>query len=156
MNRFKLRLRPQSMPAKLKTSTLPPLPPSKSVVSLFADLLAYLMRCAERFILNTHPTLSAPLGRRSSRGNLGSSESDPTLWSSLRRKAEFVIGHPNGWEGPQQAKMRQAVVMAGLVPNTAEGMARLRFVSEGEASLCYCLGEGVGVSKWTNVSPSLL
>ena len=37
--------------------------------------------------------------------------------------------------------MRQAAIRARLIPDTPEGMNRLRFVTEGEASLCYCLGE---------------
>lgn len=102
------------------------------------------MHCAERFILATHPTLSGPTGETLSRSP---STSRSSLWSALRNKTEFIIGHPNGWEWAQQAKLRRAAVMAKLIRNTAEDMNRLRFVSEGEASLCYCIGEGVGISS---------
>ena len=99
------------------------------------------MHCAERFILNTHPTLCAPESKRVSRVSISGPGTSASRWTILRDKAEFVIGHPNGWEGPQQAKMRQAAIRARLIPDTPEGMNRLRFVTEGEASLCYCLGE---------------
>lgn len=54
----------------------------------------------------------------------------------------FVIAHPNGWEGAQQAKLRKSAVLGGLVPDTAEGRSRVSFVTEGEASLHYCIRGG--------------
>ena len=39
--------------------------------------------------------------------------------------------------------MRKAAVMAGLVPNTQAGHARLVFVSEGEASLHFAIENGM-------------
>ncbi|EKM51017.1 uncharacterized protein PHACADRAFT_32060 [Phanerochaete carnosa HHB-10118-sp] len=51
--------------------------------------------------------------------------------------------HPNGWEGSQQGKMQQAAVYAGLIPDTSAGHARLHFVTEGEASLLYCMDNGL-------------
>lgn len=122
--RYKLRLRPRSMPARLSLSNLPKLPPGKDVVQIFGDFMSYLMSCTEKFIQETHP-------------NLVSS------WPMLRQRAEFVITHPNGWQGTQQAKLRKAAILGNLIPNTAEGKARVTFVSEGEASLHYCIGEGL-------------
>ena len=55
----------------------------------------------------------------------------------------FVLSHPNGWEGLQQSKMRQAAVTAGLVPDTRDGHSRIRFVTEGEASLNFCINNGL-------------
>ena len=121
--RFKLRMRPKSMPMKLQTSVLPPLPPNKTVTQVFADMLSYLMNCAEKFIQDSHPTISRN-------------------WSSLLHDATFVIAHPNGWEGAQQSKMKRAAAIAGLVPNTLEGKARVVFVTEGEASLHFCVKGG--------------
>jgi hypothetical protein len=83
------------------------------------------------------------------------STSGSSLWSALRSKAEFVISHPNGWEGAQQFKLRQAAVMAKLLQDTPEDMNRLRFVSEGEASLCYCIGEGIEISQSKGVSKKI-
>lgn len=118
-----MRMVPKSMPTSLRTSSLPPLPHNKAVLEVFGDFLGYLMKCAESFIVDTHATLSRN-------------------WKELRSSAVFVIGHPNGWEGAQQANIRSSAIYAKLVPDTAEGRSRVRFVTEGEASLHYCLRGG--------------
>ncbi|THH08786.1 hypothetical protein EW145_g2475 [Phellinidium pouzarii] len=120
---FKMRMCPASMPSAVQSSELPPLPPNKSLVQVFADFLGYLMACAEKFICDAHLTLSRS-------------------WDSLRDDIIFVMGHPNGWEGAQQSIMRQAAIMAKMVPDTPGGRSRVKFVTEGEASLHYCLREG--------------
>ena len=126
-------MRPKALPPDLKLAYLPPLPPNRTLIRVYADFLAYLMSCAEKFIRDTHPVVSAP-----------------ESWNELRRTATFVLSHPNGWEGPHQSKLRQAAVMARLVPDTADGHSRIIFVSEGEASLHYCLRGGFveGVSLY--------
>ena len=65
---------------------------------------------------------------------------------------EFVLAHPNGWEGAQQAKMRRAAVYGRLVPDTPEGRARIRFVTEGEASLHACVLSGLAAEVLSNAS----
>ena len=92
-------------------------------MEVFGDFLAYLMTCAEVFIKDTHATVAQS-------------------WKAMRQTATFVIGHPNGWEGAQQAKIRSSAIYAGLVPDTPEGRSRVLFVTEGEASLHYCLRGG--------------
>ena len=83
-----------------------PLPKGKTAIDVFADFLHYLYQCAKKY-----------------------------LWKDLQPTSEFVLTHPNGWEGAQQGVMRQAAVTAGLIPAGAVGQARLSFVTEGEASL---------------------
>jgi len=39
--------------------------------------------------------------------------------------------------------MRKAAIMAGLIPNTDSGRSRLTFVTEGEASLHFCIQSGL-------------
>ncbi|GJE96029.1 heat shock protein 70 family protein [Phanerochaete sordida] len=122
---FKLHLCPESMdPDSARESELHPLPPNKSVVDVLADFLAYLFACAKRYITETHA-------------------SGTSLWNSLEGRIDFVLSHPNGWQGPQQAKMRHAAIKAGLVPDTPAGRARVHFVTEGEASLHYCVNSGL-------------
>ena len=104
----------------LQRADLPPLPQGKSAVAVFADFLTYLFTCAKKYITETHAN-------------------GESLWTSLENRIEFVLSHPNGWEGLQQGKMRQAATMAGLVPNTPAGHARVHFVTEGEASLNFCI-----------------
>ncbi|KAH9940127.1 uncharacterized protein BXZ73DRAFT_99125 [Epithele typhae] len=122
---FKLHMIPERLQSgEIKKRDLPSLPPGKSVVSVFADFLAYLFSCARQYIRETHAN-----GKR--------------LWESLEDDIEFELSHPNGWEGMQQSKMRQAAIMGGLVPNTVEGRGRVHFVTEGEASLHFCVQSGL-------------
>jgi molecular chaperone DnaK (HSP70) len=60
-----------------------------------------------------------------------------------------VLSHPNGWEGAQQDKVRQAAILAGVIPDTNDGYSRLLFVTEGEASLHFAIQNGlpIGVIK---------
>lgn len=94
------------------------------MVEIFADFLRYLFDGTRTYIRQTH-----------SKGL--------DLWRSLENYIEFVLTHPNGWEGHQQSQMRRAAVLAGLIPDTAEGQSRLSFVTEGEASLHYCIQSGL-------------
>ncbi|KAI0628133.1 hypothetical protein C8Q77DRAFT_1162430 [Trametes polyzona] len=122
---FKLHLRPETLDSEeIKRRELPPLPKGKTVLDVFADFTRYLFRCTQRYIKETHAN-------------------GESLWSSLQDRIEFVLSHPNGWEGLQQGKMRQAAIMAGLVPDSPEGHARVHFVTEGEASLHFCIRSGL-------------
>ncbi|TFK31142.1 hypothetical protein BDQ12DRAFT_740169 [Crucibulum laeve] len=121
---FKLHLRPETESTRHIHEKIPPLPPNKSVVDVFGDFLGYLFQCAKVYIEETHA------------GGVD-------LWASVKNSIEFVLTHPNGWEGAQQSKMRDAAIFAGLVPNTREGRARVTFVTEGEASLYFCIQSGL-------------
>ena len=124
--RFKLHLRSRVGAGKQLRDEIPPLPSNKTVVEVFADFLAYLLECASSFIQETH-------------------ENGEDLWVSVRNQIDFVLSHPNGWEGAQQAQMRQAAVLANLIPDTTVGHARLSFVTEGEASLHFSVQNGLPV-----------
>lgn len=123
--RFKLHMRPAHLQSDgdAVSQNLRPLPLGKKVVDVFADFLSYLFRCTRTYIAETYPN-----GER--------------LLNSLADRIEFVLPHPNGWEGLQQGKMRDAAIKAGLIPDTAAGHARVRFVTEGEASLNFCIQNG--------------
>ena len=108
------------------SDAIPPLPLNKTVVDVFADFLAYLLGCASRFIQETHAN-------------------GAKLWPSVKDEIDFVLSHPNGWEGAQQAEMRRAAVLAKLIPDTTDGHARLTFVTEGEASLHFAVQNGLPV-----------
>ncbi|KDQ59114.1 hypothetical protein JAAARDRAFT_192659 [Jaapia argillacea MUCL 33604] len=121
---FKLHLRPTNTSAsRIAAKDIPPLPTNMTVVDVLADFMAYLYRCGLDFIRDTH-------------------HAGDQILKSVDGQIEFVFGHPNGWEGSQQEKMRQAAVLAGLIPNTSSGRSRLQFVTEGEASLHYCVNNG--------------
>ena len=115
---------------------IPPLPPNKTVLQVFADFLRYLNQCTRSYIQETHANGSC-------------------LWESLEHQIAYVLTHPNGWEGAQQSEMRRAAVIAGLVPDTEEGRSRVSFVTEGEASLNYCIQHGL-ISEMTKVKREYL
>ncbi|KAH9917817.1 uncharacterized protein B0H18DRAFT_853686, partial [Fomitopsis serialis] len=130
---FKLRLRPKNMKLKMNGMRFAPLPSGKTAVDVFADFLAYLFNCTRSFIVDTHAN-------------------GPALWHAVEQNIEFVLSHPNGWEGAQQTKMRRAAVYGGLIPDTDEGKARIRFVTEGEASLHACVLNGLAADVLQNPS----
>ena len=122
--RFKLHLRSKVGAGRNVGDKLPPLPRNKTVVQVFADFLKYLLECASSYIQETHLN-------------------GPVLWNSVKTHIDFVLSHPNGWEGTEQSEMRRAAVLAGLVPDNASGHSRLSFVTEGEASLHFSVQNGV-------------
>ncbi|KAL5486031.1 hypothetical protein ACEPAI_7075 [Sanghuangporus weigelae] len=121
---FKLRLRPRRMQLDMNGMRLSPLPPGKSSEDVFGDFLAYLFNCTRKFIEDTHAN-------------------GANLWLAVERDIHLVLSHPNGWEGAQQSRMRRAAISGGLIPNTDEGRARIRFVTEGEASMHACILSGL-------------
>lgn len=130
-SRFKLHLRPRTTSSAHVTEDIPPLPKGKTAVGVFADFLRYMYSCARTYFTES---------------NYNGEE----RWIKLESNAEFVLSHPNGWEGAQQGMMREAAIMAGLIPNDANGRARLFFVTEGEASLHFCIKKGL-MTKATKV-----
>jgi hypothetical protein len=117
-------MRPETKSAAHATHDIPAMPTGKMVIDVFADFLRYLLKCAKIYIEQMH---------------LYGAE----LWKNLLPRAEFVLTHPNGWEGAQLSMMREAAVMAGLIPDTRNGHLRLTFVTEGEASLHFCISNGL-------------
>ena len=63
------------------------------------------------------------------------------IWDSVGNNVEFILSHPNGWEGKQQSEMRRAAINAGLVATASEASEQISFVTEGEASLHFCLNK---------------
>ncbi|KIK13005.1 hypothetical protein PISMIDRAFT_18286 [Pisolithus microcarpus 441] len=123
---FKMHLRPKSSATSDAADQITPLPPNKTVIDIFVDFMEYLYDCTRKYIQQTFPN-------------------QPDFLVSMDRNnaIDFVLTHPNGWEGSQQAQMRQAAVRAKLVPDTDAGRARVRFVTEGEASLHLCIQRGL-------------
>ena len=122
--RFKLHLESKIGPGRTVGDELPPLPLNKTVQEVLGDFLKYLLECASSYIQDTHTN-------------------GHDLWNSVKSHIDFVLSHPNGWEGTQQSEMRRAAVLAGLVPDNASGHARLSFVTEGEASLHFSIHNGL-------------
>ena len=121
---IQLRIRSNFGAGRSVDDKLPPLPLNKTAVEVFADFLEYLLECASSYIQDTHAN-------------------GPDLWNSVKSHIDFVLSHPNGWEGSQQSEMRRAAVLAGFVPDNASGHSRLSFVTEGEASLHFSVENGL-------------
>ncbi|KAF5315547.1 hypothetical protein D9611_004835 [Ephemerocybe angulata] len=122
---FKMHIRPKNESNSSDiTSRIPPLPPNKTVIQVLADFLVYLYKCARNYIQETHAN-------------------GKDLWESVEKDIDFVISHPNGWEGYQQTQMREAVVLAGFIPDNEAGHKRVSFVTEGEASLHFSIRNGL-------------
>jgi len=64
-----------------------------------------------------------------------------TVWQQQIDDAEFVIAHPNAWGLREQHLLRRAAVRADYV-SAAQADTRVRFVSEGEASVHFCIVHG--------------
>ena len=94
------------------------------MVGVFADFLSYLLECASSYIQDTHAN-------------------GPDLWNSVKSDIDFVLSHPNGWEGAQQSEIRRAAVLAQLIPDNESGHSRILFVTEGEASLHFSVENGL-------------
>ncbi|KIM58504.1 hypothetical protein SCLCIDRAFT_128105 [Scleroderma citrinum Foug A] len=118
---WKLHLRPKHLlSSHIRDDDIPPLPEGLSAVQVLSDFMKYLFNCAQNFIVESHA-------------------SGASMWKSLENQIEFVLTHPNGWEGPQQQQIRQAAELAGLVPSGEKGKLQLHLLTEGEASLHFCM-----------------
>lgn len=131
---FKLHLRPKSHVTQHITNEIPLLPPGKTVVAVIADFFKYMLFCAESYIKDTHAN-------------------GPEFWRSMEGEIDYVLSHPNGWEGAQQDQMRKAAIIAGLIPDTVAGRSRISFVTEGEASLHFSIQNGLPSGAMTVRSP---
>jgi hypothetical protein len=96
-----------------------PLPENVTIDDVFSDYLEYIKDQVQECIS-------------------GSYAEGATLWHSLYPSMFVVLTTPNGWEGRQQERMRQAAIKAGLVDPM--GRRRVRFVSEAE--VCYMINSG--------------
>ena len=128
-------LSPTKLPAVMKDQMSTELPQGKTIVDVLADFMGYLFNSTKVLFKASEPN-----------GEL--------RWSSVSNDIELVLSHPNGWGGPQQAQLRAAAVRAGIVLDTPAGYSRVNFVTEGEASFCFCAtqtqaGKGLKVRHTT-------
>ncbi|SJL14079.1 uncharacterized protein ARMOST_17534 [Armillaria ostoyae] len=123
-SRFKLHMLPKWADTKETNEAMAPLPPGKDVVEVFGDFYAYLVECTMSFIQESH-------------------QNGTDLLLSVKGDTEFILSHPNGWEGAQQQQLRKAAIYAGLIPDDDKGHERIHFVTEGEASLHFCIEHGL-------------
>ncbi|KAG8917973.1 hypothetical protein FRC02_002740 [Tulasnella sp. 418] len=121
---FKLLLRPRGPDDSLAGAPISPLPAGKTIVQVVGDYLSYMSRASIDHFKNQM---------------VGSDD----IWEKVKNKVIYVLCHPNGWDTYQHEEMRRAAVHGGLVPSNEDGRSRIHFVSEGEASLHWCVLNGV-------------
>jgi hypothetical protein len=92
-----------------------------TVETIYSDFLQYLLNNTKTFFVTRTPN-------------------GATVWQQLIDDAEFVIAHPNAWGVREQHVLRRAV-RADYV-SVAQADSRVRFVSEGEASVHFCIVHG--------------
>jgi hypothetical protein len=115
--RWKLHLRAKDLPSShIRDDDIAPLPQGKSAVEVLADFMRYLFQCARTYIQESHLN----------------------FWRSVENSIEFVLTHPNGWEGQQQHQIRRAVELAGFI-SSKEEQSHVHLLTEGEASLHFCV-----------------
>ncbi|KAJ7641484.1 hypothetical protein FB45DRAFT_358285 [Roridomyces roridus] len=122
---WKLAMRSGHLPL-IRDLTLPPLSPGVTVDQIFADHLRYIKDQVKAYITSTY----------------GSGEN---IWNTLFPTMYVILTTPNGWEGSQQNRMRQAAIKAGLVDEN--GGRRVKFVTEAEAAVLYAADSG-SVGDW--------
>lgn len=79
--------------------------------NIFADHLSYIKQQVAAYIISTYGD-----------GDI--------IWNTLSQTMYIILTTPNGWEGAQQNRMRQAAIKAGLVD--ANGGERVKFVTEAD------------------------
>ncbi|KAJ7302369.1 hypothetical protein DFH08DRAFT_74471 [Mycena albidolilacea] len=122
---WKLLLRPAHLPI-IRDLVLPPLPRNVTIDRIFADHLRYIKDQVKAYITSTY----------------GSGDD---IWETLSKTMYVILTTPNGWEGSQQSRMRQAAISAGLVDT--DGGRRVKFVTEAEAAVLYAADSG-SVEDW--------
>ncbi|KAI6018535.1 hypothetical protein PISMIDRAFT_96750 [Pisolithus microcarpus 441] len=95
---FKMHLWPKSSATSDAADQITPLPPNKTVIDIFVNFMEDLYDCTRKYIQATFPN-------------------QPDFLVSMNRNnaINFILAHPNGWEGLQQVQMCQAAVHAKLV-----------------------------------------
>lgn len=111
LNRWKLLLRPEYI-AMPKGHSISPLPPGLTVDDVLSHFFAYVKDNVQMFVTNSYTS-----GNR--------------YYDEFAETMVLVLTTPNGWEGKNQNRMREAAIKAKLLVGDRV-RERVRFVSEGE------------------------
>jgi hypothetical protein len=107
------------------------LPDGIPLTQIYSDFIRYLLKYTRRFF-EAHIL-----------------EGD-AVWNNHINSADIIIAHPNGWGIHEQDFLRKAAISAGC-PDPMKTTAHIRFVTEAEASVHFCmLKPGIG-SDWLKV-----
>ena len=96
--------------------------------------MRYLFSCARNYIIESHAN-------------------GASMWKSVENNIEFILTHPNGWEGFQQYQIRRAANIAGLIPSSKKKRAsQIHLLTEGEASLHFCVTQVLAPDPLSNLA----
>ncbi len=109
---FKMQLRPLGMEINTNGLHLKDLPFNKSAEQVLGDFLRYLWAETIAYIKEHHSDGSE-------------------LMDKVQKNIHFVLGHPNGWVGQPQQRMRESAKLGGLVSSDAEAQERVKFCDGG-------------------------
>jgi hypothetical protein len=73
-----------------------------------------------------------------------------TVWNKLFESADIIITHPNGWGVKEQHFLRKAAIAAGF-PDPQKTRSRIRFLTDAEACVDFCVLNGGFGSDWLKV-----
>ncbi|KAH7100093.1 hypothetical protein BKA62DRAFT_263816 [Auriculariales sp. MPI-PUGE-AT-0066] len=125
---FKLHLHPASMKTNAGAALeIPPLPSGVTLKQVYTHWLRYIYAHATSFFRDQ-------------------SLDGPTIWDRVKDRVGIILAIPNGWDLAQQTFLRDAVVLAGILPQGHDSK-RMMFVSEAEASVHYALMHADG-DRW--------
>ncbi|KAG8692795.1 hypothetical protein FRC11_003366, partial [Ceratobasidium sp. 423] len=115
---FKLHLHPDDMKANHDLK-LDDLPPGVGLKQIYSDFLKYLLKHTRSYFQDRV---------------LDGEE----VWRRYSPTMEVVIAHPNGWGIREQTFLRSAAVAAGF-STAGQASRKVRFVTEAEASVHFCI-----------------
>ncbi|KAH7333023.1 hypothetical protein B0J17DRAFT_677276 [Rhizoctonia solani] len=118
---FKLHLHPDTMRQR-QSIQIEPLPSGVSLLTIYTDFMAYLLKHTREFFESRIID-----GQR--------------VWAAHHEDMTLIIAHPNGWGAKEQNFLRQAAVAANYV-SSSKVNSQVRFVTEAEASVHFCLAHG--------------
>ncbi|KAG8924410.1 hypothetical protein FRC02_010454 [Tulasnella sp. 418] len=96
------------------------MPRNKKPIDIVADFFRYMARLTSKHF---HETM----------------DTEGNIWKEVKDRVIYILSHPNGWNTFQYSVLREAAILAELVPNFDEGNNRIIFVSEAEAGLHWCV-----------------
>ncbi len=130
LDSFKMHLRPTGMDIETNGLQLLDLPPNKTAEQVLGDFLRYLWTETVKFIKDRH-------------------SDGMELMEKVQKSTHFVLGHPNGWVGQPQQRMRDSAKLGGLISSGEDAQEKVKFVTEGEASTLTCLASSFAPNPLT-------
>ena len=115
-----MHLRPAGTDINTNGLQIPELPLGKTAEQVLGDFLRYLWTETQVYIKGTHADGNA-------------------LLDKVRQRTHFVLGHPNGWVGVPQQRMRHSARLGGLISSDDDERDKIKFVTKGEANALTCL-----------------